>query len=70
MCPVYTPVTGGVFVSGPQLPAQALQSESMSEALSQIWDKADQHRITLRTATYAVSCERILTARQARGPYP
>jgi len=42
----------------------------MNEALSQIWDKAGQHRITLRTATYAVSCERILTARQARGPYP
>ncbi|MDR0457938.1 MAG: Glu/Leu/Phe/Val dehydrogenase [Burkholderiaceae bacterium] len=42
----------------------------MMNALSQIWNKADQHKITLRTATYAVSCERILTARQARGLYP
>ncbi len=42
----------------------------MMNALHQIWDTADRHRITLRTATYAVACERILTARQERGLYP
>jgi glutamate dehydrogenase (NAD(P)+) len=42
----------------------------MSEALAKIWDTADMHRITLRTATFAVACERILMARQERGLYP
>jgi len=40
------------------------------DALKRIWDTADQHRISLRTATFAVACERILTARQERGLYP
>ncbi|MEO8296780.1 MAG: Glu/Leu/Phe/Val dehydrogenase [Burkholderiales bacterium] len=40
------------------------------EALRRIWDTADHHRITLRTATFAVACERILTARKERGLYP
>jgi glutamate dehydrogenase (NAD(P)+) len=39
-------------------------------ALRRIWDTADQHRISLRTATFAVACERILTAREERGLYP
>ena len=39
-------------------------------ALKAIWDTADHHRITLRTAACAVACERILTARQVRGLYP
>jgi glutamate dehydrogenase (NAD(P)+) len=39
-------------------------------ALDQIWTMADEHRIPLRTATYAVACERILAARQERGLYP
>ncbi|RYZ12568.1 MAG: Glu/Leu/Phe/Val dehydrogenase, partial [Comamonadaceae bacterium] len=42
----------------------------MVEALNHIWETADRHRISLRTATYAVACERILTARQERGLYP
>ncbi|MDM0077428.1 Glu/Leu/Phe/Val dehydrogenase [Variovorax sp. J2P1-59] len=42
----------------------------MMNALNQIWDKADHHKISLRTATYAVACERILMARQERGLYP
>ena len=42
----------------------------MIGALKKIWDTADRHRITLRTATFAVACERILTARQERGLYP
>ncbi len=42
----------------------------MVEALAKIWDTADQHRITLRTATFTVACGRILMARQDRGLYP
>jgi glutamate dehydrogenase (NAD(P)+) len=40
------------------------------DALKKIWDTADRHRITLRTATFAVACERILIAREERGLYP
>jgi glutamate dehydrogenase (NAD(P)+) len=42
----------------------------MVGALKNIWDTADRHKITLRTATFAVACERILTARVERGLYP
>ncbi|MES2714588.1 MAG: Glu/Leu/Phe/Val dehydrogenase [Pseudomonadota bacterium] len=42
----------------------------MVGALNNIWDTADLHRISLRTATFAVACERILSARQERGLYP
>jgi glutamate dehydrogenase (NAD(P)+) len=42
----------------------------MIGALKKIWDTADKHRISLRTATFAVACERILTAREERGLYP
>ncbi|MGY4831415.1 Glu/Leu/Phe/Val family dehydrogenase [Sphaerotilaceae bacterium SBD11-9] len=42
----------------------------MVDALRHIWDTADKHKITLRTATFAVACERILIAREERGLYP
>ena len=42
----------------------------MVGALTRIWDTSDHHCITLRTATFAVACERILTAREERGLYP
>jgi glutamate dehydrogenase (NAD(P)+) len=42
----------------------------MTDSLRHIWHTADQHRITLRTATFAVACERILSAREERGLYP
>ena len=42
----------------------------MVGALKTIWDTADRHGISLRTATFAVACERILMARQERGLYP
>ncbi|HSB23132.1 MAG TPA: Glu/Leu/Phe/Val dehydrogenase [Burkholderiaceae bacterium] len=42
----------------------------MVGALKRIWDTADQHKISLRTATFAVACERILMARVERGLYP
>jgi glutamate dehydrogenase (NAD(P)+) len=42
----------------------------MVGALKNIWDTADRHQITLRTATFAVACERILHGAQERGLYP
>ena len=42
----------------------------MVDALKKIWDTADRHKVSLRTATFAVACERILTAREERGLYP
>ena len=42
----------------------------MVGALKNIWDTADHHQISLRTATFAVACQRILSARQERGLYP
>jgi glutamate dehydrogenase (NAD(P)+) len=42
----------------------------MVDALGKIWDTANKHKISLRTATFAVACERILMARQVRGLYP
>ena len=42
----------------------------MVDALKKIWDTADRHKISLRTATFAVACERILIAREERGLYP
>ena len=42
----------------------------MVDALRKIWDTADRHKITLRTATFAVACERIPIAREERGLYP
>jgi glutamate dehydrogenase (NAD(P)+) len=42
----------------------------MAGALKNIWDTADRHKITLRPATFAVACERILIAREERGLYP
>ncbi len=42
----------------------------MVDALKKIWDTADRHKISLRTATFAVACERILVAREERGLYP
>ncbi len=42
----------------------------MVDALRYIWETADRHRISLRTATFAVACERILSAREERGLYP
>ncbi|MFN2376335.1 MAG: Glu/Leu/Phe/Val dehydrogenase [Candidatus Binatia bacterium] len=40
------------------------------DALRRIWEVADRQGIPLRTATFAVACERILTARKVRGLYP
>ncbi|WP_314154400.1 Glu/Leu/Phe/Val dehydrogenase [Rouxiella badensis] len=42
----------------------------MKDALSAVWNKAESLSVTLRTAAYAVACERILMARKDRGLYP
>ena len=42
----------------------------MREAFAAIWQVADQHRVSLRTATFIVACHRILKARDLRGLYP
>jgi len=42
----------------------------MVEALARIWEKAETLKISLRTATFAVACERVLMAHQERGLYP
>jgi len=46
----------------------------MVNALRHIWETADRHggprQMSLRTATFAVACERILSAREERGLYP
>ncbi|MBE2242683.1 MAG: Glu/Leu/Phe/Val dehydrogenase [Burkholderiaceae bacterium] len=42
----------------------------LMQALTRIWETADRHRISLRTATYAVAFERILMAHEERGLYP
>jgi glutamate dehydrogenase (NAD(P)+) len=42
----------------------------MREAFTAIWQVADEHRVSLRTATFIVACTRILHARELRGLYP
>jgi glutamate dehydrogenase (NAD(P)+) len=42
----------------------------MKEAFAGVWQVAQQHRVSLRTATFIVACQRILHAREMRGLYP
>ncbi|ORM71140.1 Glu/Leu/Phe/Val family dehydrogenase [Pantoea rwandensis] len=42
----------------------------MEQALLAVWNKSLELGVTLRTAAYAVACERILEARRERGLYP
>ena len=42
----------------------------MREAFAAIWQVADEHQVSLRTATFIVACSRILQARELRGLYP
>jgi glutamate dehydrogenase (NAD(P)+) len=39
-------------------------------AYERIWEAAERHGISLRTAAFAVACERVLAARELRGLYP
>ena len=42
----------------------------MKEAFASVWEVAQDHGVTLRTATFIVACKRILHARELRGLYP
>ena len=42
----------------------------MAEAFNSLWDVAERHGVTLRTAAYIVACTRVLEARALRGLYP
>jgi glutamate dehydrogenase (NAD(P)+) len=42
----------------------------MREAFVVIWNVAEEHKISLRTAAFVVACTRILRAREVRGLYP
>jgi len=42
----------------------------MCEAFAAVWSTAEQHSVSLRTATFIIACTRILQARELRGLYP
>jgi glutamate dehydrogenase (NAD(P)+) len=42
----------------------------MAEAFESIWQVAQSHQVSLRTATFITACTRILQARELRGLYP
>ncbi len=42
----------------------------MTEAFDAVWQMAQEHKVSLRTATFIIACKRILQARELRGLYP
>ncbi len=42
----------------------------MKDAFATVWQVSEDHKVSLRTATFIVACKRILHARQLRGLYP
>lgn len=42
----------------------------MKEAFAGVWNIAQDHKVSLRTATFIIACKRILHARELRGLYP
>ncbi len=42
----------------------------MVEALNAVYDVAEKHNISLRTAAFVIACSRVLEARERRGLYP
>mgnify|MGYP006175773723 CR=1 FL=1 len=42
----------------------------MKDAFAGVWQVAEDNKVTLRTATFIVACQRILHARDLRGLYP
>jgi glutamate dehydrogenase (NAD(P)+) len=42
----------------------------LREAFAGIWQVANEHKVSLRTATFIVACTRMLQARELRGLYP
>ncbi|WP_353396081.1 Glu/Leu/Phe/Val dehydrogenase [Hydrogenophaga sp. 5NK40-0174] len=42
----------------------------LKKALDAIWTTAEEHKVSLRTATFIIACQRILHAHDLRGLYP
>jgi glutamate dehydrogenase (NAD(P)+) len=42
----------------------------IKDAFAGVWAVAEEHKVSLRTATFIVACKRILHARELRGLYP
>ena len=42
----------------------------MKEAFAAVWQVAEDNKVSLRTATFIIACQRILHARDLRGLYP
>jgi len=42
----------------------------MREAFAAVWQTAEEHQVSLRTATFIIACTRMLQARELRGLYP
>jgi len=42
----------------------------MTDAFEAVWQVAQEHKVSLRTATFIIACKRILQARELRGLYP
>ncbi|MBP6117876.1 MAG: Glu/Leu/Phe/Val dehydrogenase [Giesbergeria sp.] len=42
----------------------------MKEAFAGVWQTAQEHKVSLRTATFIIACTRMLHAREMRGLYP
>jgi glutamate dehydrogenase (NAD(P)+) len=42
----------------------------MKDAFAGVWAVAQEHKVSVRTATFIVACKRILHARELRGLYP
>ncbi|MDO9358690.1 MAG: Glu/Leu/Phe/Val dehydrogenase [Polaromonas sp.] len=42
----------------------------MKEAFASVWQVSQDHKVSLRTATFIVACKRILHTRELRGLYP
>ncbi len=42
----------------------------MKDAFAGVWQIAQDHKVSLRTATFIIACKRILHARELRGLYP
>ena len=41
-----------------------------TDAFEAVWQVAQEHKVSLRTATFIIACKRILHARELRGLYP
>ena len=42
----------------------------MREAFGAVWQTSEEHKVSLRTATFIIACTRMLQARELRGLYP